>query len=148
MLSPNWDERALPIQMVVIHYTEMKPVETALDRMCDPDAKVSAHYCITEEGEVIRLVPEDKRAWHAGLSSFRGRGRCNDCSVGIELQGCDVPAFTTAQYSRLSSITGQIRQLFPAIGLDRIVGHSDIAPGRKTDPGPLFDWERYRRMIG
>ena len=85
LLSPNHGERTLPISMVVLHYTEMKPVETALARMCDPEASVSAHYCITEDGEVIRLVPEDRRAWHAGASYWRGIPDVNSASIGIEL---------------------------------------------------------------
>ncbi|MCB2084722.1 MAG: N-acetylmuramoyl-L-alanine amidase, partial [Sphingomonadaceae bacterium] len=84
-LSPNFNERSLPISMVVLHYTEMKPVETALERLCDADASVSAHYLITEEGEVVRLVPEEKRAWHAGLSYWRGHKDVNSASIGIEL---------------------------------------------------------------
>ncbi len=84
-LSPNCNDRALPITMVVLHYTEMQPVETALARMCDPEAQVSAHYCITEAGEVIRLVPEEQRAWHAGQSYWRGIRDVNSASIGIEL---------------------------------------------------------------
>lgn len=85
VLSPNHGTRTLPIAMVVIHYTEMKPVEAALARMCDPASSVSAHYCITEDGEVIRLVPEDRRAWHAGASYWRGIPDVNSASIGIEL---------------------------------------------------------------
>ena len=84
-LSPNWNERTLPISMVVLHYTEMKPVETALDRLCDPEAQVSAHYLISEEGLVTRLVREENRAWHAGASYWRGHKDVNSASIGIEL---------------------------------------------------------------
>ena len=144
-LSPNWDERALPIQMVVLHYTEMKPVDTALDKMCDPEAKVSAHYCITEEGEVIRLVPEEKRAWHAGLSYWRGHKDVNSASVGIEL---DHPGhkhgyreFNEAQFEALVPLVARIVKDYD-IPRANVVGHSDVAPARKIDPGELFPWDR------
>lgn len=145
MLSPNWDERALPIQMVVIHYTEMKPVETALERMCDPEAKVSAHYCITEDGEVIRLVPEAKRAWHAGQSYWRGHKDVNSASIGIEL---DHPGhaggyreFSDAQFEALVPLMARMVRAYD-IPRANVVGHSDVAPARKIDPGELFAWDR------
>ncbi|WAT19157.1 N-acetylmuramoyl-L-alanine amidase [Aurantiacibacter sp. MUD11] len=144
-LSPNFDERSLPISMVVLHYTEMKPVETALERMCDPEAKVSAHYCITEEGEVIRLVPENKRAWHAGLSYWRGHKDVNSASIGIELDhpghALGYREFTDAQFEALVPLLGRIVKEHD-IPRANVVGHSDVAPARKIDPGELFPWDR------
>src|SRR5690606_2613372 len=145
VLSPNWDERALPLNMVVLHYTEMKPVETALERMTDPEAKVSAHYLITEEGEVIRLVPEEKRAWHAGASYWRGHKDVNSASIGIELDhpghALGYREFSEAQFEALVPLLHRIVQQYD-IPRANVVGHSDIAPARKIDPGELFPWER------
>ncbi len=144
-LSPNCNERALPISMVVLHYTEMKPVETAIARMCDPNAEVSAHYCITEEGEVVRLVPEQKRAWHAGLSYWRGHKDVNSASIGIEL---DHPGhalgyrdFADAQIDALVPLLHRIVKAYD-VPRANVVGHSDVAPARKVDPGELFPWDR------
>lgn len=143
--SPNWNERKLPVSMVVLHYTEMKPVESALARMCDPAAEVSAHYCITEEGEVIRLVPEDKRAWHAGRSRWRGIDDVNSASVGIELDhpghALGYRPFADRQIEALVPLLHRIVQAHD-IPRANVVGHSDVAPARKTDPGELFPWER------
>jgi len=143
--SPNFNVRALPISMVVLHYTDMKPVETALQRMCDPQAEVSAHYCITEEGEVIRLVDEDKRAWHAGISYWRGHKDVNSASIGIEL---DHPGhmlgyrgFADAQINALVPLLHRIVKQYD-IPRANVVGHSDVSPARKLDPGELFPWER------
>ncbi len=144
-LSPNFDERALPITMVVIHYTEMLGAEAALERMCDPETKVSAHYLISEEGEVIRLVPEEKRAWHAGLSYWRGHKDVNSASIGIEL---DHPGhlngyrdFSEAQFEALVPLLARMVKQYD-IPRANVVGHSDVAPARKIDPGELFPWER------
>jgi N-acetylmuramoyl-L-alanine amidase len=143
--SPNHGERTLPVSMVVLHYTEMKPVETALARMCDPEASVSAHYCITEEGEVIRLVPEHRRAWHAGASYWRGIPDVNSASIGIELDhpghGLGYRPFADAQIDALIPLLARIVQQYD-IPRANVVGHSDVAPTRKTDPGELFPWER------
>jgi len=143
--SPNHGERTLPVSMVVIHYTEMKPVETALARMCDPDASVSAHYCITEEGEVIRLVPEDRRAWHAGQSFWRGVRDVNSASIGIELDhpghALGYRGFAEPQIDALIPLLARIVKRYD-IPRANVVGHSDIAPIRKIDPGELFPWER------
>lgn len=148
VLSPNFGERTLPISMVVIHYTEMKPVETALARMCDPDASVSAHYCITEEGEVIRLVPENRRAWHAGASYWRGIPDVNSASIGIELdhpghapENGGYRGFAEAQIDALIPLLARIVKQYD-IPRANIVGHSDVAPMRKVDPGELFPWDR------
>lgn len=145
VLSPNFGERTLPISMVVIHYTEMKPVETALARMCDPEASVSAHYCITEAGEVIRLVPEDKRAWHAGASYWRGIPDVNSASIGIELDhpghALGYRGFADAQIDALIPLLARIVKRYD-IPRANVVGHSDVAPMRKVDPGELFPWHR------
>ncbi len=144
-LSPNFNDRSLPISMVVIHYTEMKPVETALERLCDPEAQVSAHYLITEEGKVIRLVPEEKRAWHAGASYWRGHKDVNSASIGIELDhpghGLGYRGFADAQFEALVPLVARIVQEHD-IPRANVVGHSDVAPARKVDPGELFPWDR------
>lgn len=143
--SPNFDDRALPITMLVMHYTEMQPVETALARLTDPAAKVSAHYLISEDGVVTQLVPEEKRAWHAGLSFWRGHKDVNSASIGIEL---DHPGhaggyrpFAEAQFEALVPLTARILKNHD-IPRANVVGHSDIAPARKIDPGELFPWDR------
>jgi N-acetylmuramoyl-L-alanine amidase len=146
--SPNWDERGLPISMVVLHYTEMTSADQALARLTDPDAKVSAHYLISEAGEVIQLVDEDKRAWHAGLSYWRGHPDVNSASIGIEL---DHPGhafgyreFSEAQFDALVPLLARIVKEH-AIPRAYVVGHSDVAPARKIDPGELFPWDRLAR---
>ncbi len=143
--SPNWDERALPISMVVLHYTEMASAEDALARLTDPEAKVSAHYLISDAGEVIRLVDEDKRAWHAGLSYWRGHPDVNSASIGIEL---DHPGhalgyrdFSEAQFAALVPLLARIVEQHN-VPRTNVVGHSDVAPARKIDPGELFPWDR------
>ena len=147
-LSPNFDERSLPVSMVVLHYTEMKPVGTALERLTDPEAKVSAHYLITEEGGVIRLVPEDKRAWHAGSSFWRGIPDVNSASIGIELDhpghGLGYRGFADAQIDALIPLLARIVKQYD-IPRANVVGHSDVAPMRKVDPGELFPWDRLAR---
>ena len=142
--SPNWDERALQVSMVVLHYTEMER-ETALRRLSNPEAKVSAHYFISEAGEVVRLVDEDKRAWHAGASYWRGHRDVNSASVGIEL---DNPGhangyreFPDAQIDALLPLLADIVRRHD-IPRANVVGHSDVAPARKIDPGELFPWAR------
>ena len=104
--------------------------------------RVSAHLYIKRDGQLIQFVPLNKRAWHAGVSEFDGRTKCNDFSIGIEMQGTDNMPFTDLQYQTLIKATNQIQALYPEVTKHRIVGHSDIAPGRKTDPGPCFDWNR------
>lgn len=147
--SPNFDERALPVSMVVLHYTGMQSAGDALERMCDAKAKVSAHYMIDEDGTVIALVPEDKRAWHAGKSYWRGITDINSASIGIELVNpgheWGYRAFPEAQMEALLPLLADIvdrHQISPT----NVVGHSDIAPARKEDPGELFDWERLARL--
>jgi N-acetylmuramoyl-L-alanine amidase len=143
--SPNHNDRTLPISMVVLHYTEMKPVETALERMCDPAASVSAHYCITEQGEVIRLVPEHRRAWHAGASYWRGIPDVNSASIGIELDhpghALGYRSFAEPQIAALIPLLNRIVKQYD-IPRANVVGHSDVAPMRKIDPGELFPWQR------
>jgi N-acetylmuramoyl-L-alanine amidase len=142
--SPNWDERALPISMVVLHYTGMPSAAEAQARLTDPAAKVSAHYLIDEDGIVTQLVPEEKRAWHAGRSWWRGITDVNSASIGIELVNpgheFGYRPFPEAQMSSLLPLLADIcwrRKIYPA----NVVGHSDVAPARKQDPGELFDWE-------
>ena len=142
--SPNWDERALPVTMVVLHYTEMER-EAALRRLTDPQAQVSAHYFISESGEVVRLVEEDKRAWHAGASYWRGHKDVNSASIGIEL---DHPGhangyreFAETQIDALLPLVADIVRRHD-IPRANVVGHSDVAPARKIDPGELFPWDR------
>ena len=105
---------------------------------------VSAHCLVERDGNVIQFVPFLRRAWHAGVSEWRGESACNDFSIGIELEGCDDEAYTDAQYSSLAGLIAGLRAAYPHIDADGVTGHSDIAPGRKTDPGPAFDWSRIR----
>lgn len=141
--SPNCDERALPISMVVLHYTGMPTMAEAEARLLDPAAKVSAHYMIGEDGEVVRLVPESKRAWHAGRSYWRGLNDVNSASIGIELVNpgheWGYRAFPAAQMEALLPLLARIVKVYD-IPRANVVGHSDVAPVRKEDPGELFDW--------
>lgn len=109
--------------------------------------RVSAHFLIRRDGELLQFVATTDRAWHAGVSSFQGRTACNDFSVGIELEGCDDEPYEDAQYAQLVALTRSLKARYPGLSSERIVGHADIAPGRKTDPGPHFDWARYRRAL-
>ncbi len=147
--SPNWDERALPVSMVVLHYTGMPTAQEALERMCDPEAKVSAHYMIDEDGTVTSLVPEGKRAWHAGKSYWRGVTDVNSASIGIELVNpgheWGYRPFTDDQMIALMPLLADILERYD-IPRANVVGHSDIAPARKEDPGELFDWKRLSQL--
>jgi AmpD protein len=105
---------------------------------------VSSHFLVRRDGEIVQFVPCNKRAWHAGVSSWRGLSRCNDFSIGIELEGSDFEPFTARQYCALVRLTRRLKRIYP---IGEIVGHSDIAPGRKTDPGPFFDWEGYIKRL-
>ncbi|HPB22534.1 MAG TPA: N-acetylmuramoyl-L-alanine amidase [Novosphingobium sp.] len=142
--SPNWNERKLPVSMVVLHYTGMESAEAALERLCDESAEVSAHYLIEEDGKVHRLVREDRRAWHAGRSSWRGITDVNSASIGIELVNpgheFGYRPFPDAQMAALLPLLADIVQRHD-IPRANVVGHSDVAPARKEDPGELFDWE-------
>ena len=145
--SPNFDDRPAgkDPDMLILHYTGMKTAEESLARLCDPVAKVSAHYLIDEDGALYRLVDEARRAWHAGVSHWAGETYINSCSLGIELQNpgheFGYRAFPDAQMTALTDLCGEIlaRHAIPA---ERILGHSDVAPSRKEDPGELFDWQR------
>ena len=130
--------------IVVLHYTGMESAQAALDRMCDPEAEVSAHYQINATGEVLRLVPEAMRAWHAGRGHWAGHGDVNDVSIGIELDNAGDHPFAAAQMAALDGLLADIlarNGIAPA----RVIGHSDMAPDRKSDPGPRFDWRRLAR---
>lgn len=149
---PTWGEPSL----VVIHAISLPPncfgghgVEQLFTNALDPaehpyyetiaGLRVSAHFFIRRDGEVIQFVSTEDRAWHAGQSCWRGRERCNDFSIGIELEGCDTVPFEDIQYERLAWLLDELEARYP---IQDVVGHSDIAPGRKTDPGPCFDWEQ------
>jgi len=156
--SPNFDARpdGVPVSLIVVHAISLPPdefggpgVAQLFTNMLDPaehpyyaticDLRVSAHFFIGRDGALIQFVSADARAWHAGASCWRGRARCNDFSVGIELEGSDTQPFETAQYRRLTDLIAVLRAHYP---IEAVVGHSDIAPGRKTDPGPFFEWAR------
>ncbi len=156
--SPNHDERppGTEISLVVLHSISLPPgeygggdIERLFTNCLDPQAhpyfreicglKVSAHFLVRRDGAVIQFVPVERRAWHAGASAWRGRSRCNDFSVGIELEGCEDEPFEPAQYESLVSLLRQLRNTLP---IRDIAAHSDVAPGRKTDPGARFDWPR------
>lgn len=164
--SPNADERPAGscVDLLVIHNISLPPGEFGggyiadlFHNRLDPGAhpyfaaiaglNVSAHLLIRRDGDATQFVALDRRAWHAGPSNHCGRERCNDFSIGVELEGSDDTPFSEAQYLRLTDLTRQIQALFPAITPQRIVGHSDIAPGRKTDPGPHFDWGRFHTQL-
>jgi AmpD protein len=165
-LSPNHDDRPRDtiVDLLVIHAISLPPDEFGGSEVHDlfmnrlnPDEhpyfksisnlKVSAHLYIRRSGEIIQYVPLHLRAWHAGESCFNGRKQCNDFSIGIELEGTDKTTFMPAQYQQLSRVTRAIMQAYPEITPDSITGHSDIAPGRKQDPGPFFDWDAYKHGI-
>jgi len=147
--SPNHDERRLPISMLVLHYTGMVDAAAAVARLCDPEAKVSAHYLIAEDGQVVRLVDEESRAWHAGKSFWRGISDVNSASIGIELVNpgheLGYRAFPKAQMDALIPLMHEIT-VRHVIEPANVVGHSDVAPARKQDPGELFDWELLAKL--
>ena len=146
--SPNHDARPGAVDMLVLHYTGMSSAAAALDRLCSPEAKVSAHYLIDEDGTVWRLVAEERRAWHAGVSSWRGRRDINGASIGVELvnpgHGPDYRPFPEPQMAALETLARGIIARHP-IPPRHVLGHSDVAPQRKIDPGELFDWQRLAR---
>lgn len=164
--SPHLDERpaGTVINTVVVHGISLPKGEFGtcaiedffcgqLDINAHPSyadiaaLRVSAHLLIKREGEMIQFVPFHKRAWHAGVSQFRGEARCNDFSIGIELEGTDDQPYEAVQYQHLSQIIRLLMQAYPAITKERIVGHADIAPSRKTDPGPYFDWAYLKGIL-
>jgi N-acetylmuramoyl-L-alanine amidase len=146
--SPNWNARLLPVSMIVLHYTGMTSAEAAIERLCDPAAQVSAHYLIDEAGTVVQLVDEEHRAWHAGRSYWRGVTDINSASVGIELVNpgheFGYRPFPDAQMEALVPLLADIRRRH-GVARANVVGHSDVAPARKTDPGELFDWDLLAR---
>lgn len=159
--SPNCDERppATLVDLVVIHGISLPPgrfggpwIDALFTNTLRPSAhpyfeqlhglRVSSHLLIRRRGELVQYVPLHRRAWHAGVSRFEGRERCNDFSIGIELEGEDQRPYTEAQYRRLLGLLRAIMVAYPAVTPARIVGHCHVAPGRKSDPGPVFDWQR------
>jgi N-acetylmuramoyl-L-alanine amidase len=147
--SPSFDERALPVTMLVLHYTGMKDAAAAIGRLTDAEAKVSCHYLVAEDGQVLAMVDEAKRAWHAGRSWWRGIDDVNSASIGIEIVNpgheWGYRPFPEAQMGALIPLVADIvgrHRIEPA----NVVGHSDVAPQRKTDPGELFDWERLAKL--
>jgi N-acetylmuramoyl-L-alanine amidase len=142
--SPNFDVRKAPPDMIVLHYTGMQTGEGALARLCDPEAKVSSHYLVEEDGRVFRLVAEERRAWHAGRSFWRGETDCNSASIGIEIVNpgheFGYRPFPEAQIGAVIALLSDIRGRWE-IEDERILGHSDVAPARKDDPGELFPWK-------
>jgi len=143
--SPNFDARTAPPDILVLHYTGMKTGPDALDRLRDPEAKVSSHYLVEEDGRVFRLVPEERRAWHAGVSYWKGERNINGVSIGVEIVNpgheYGYRAFPEPQIVAVISLVADIRSRWQ-IDDGRIVGHSDVAPERKDDPGELFPWKR------
>lgn len=164
--SPNVNTRpaGVTINVLVIHNISLPPEQfgggyieqlftNSLDTAAHPyfatidGLEVSSHLLITREAEVIQFVPFDQRAWHAGQSCFLGKENCNDFSIGIELEGTDTIPYTDKQYLALAQITKILQQQYTQISHENIVGHNEIAPGRKTDPGESFDWSRYRALL-
>ena len=146
MKSPNYDQRRAEIDMLVLHYTGMKNCDAALARLCDPQAKVSAHYVVDEDGACHQLVDEQQRAWHAGAAYWAGITDINSCSIGIELvnggHAFGLPDFPEAQMAAVEALCAALAQKY---NIRHVLGHSDIAPARKKDPGEKFDWARLAR---
>lgn len=164
--SPNCDEREdeTDISLLVVHGISLPPnqfggkgVTELFTNQLNPQEhpyyqeiahlRVSAHCFIRRDGELIQFVPFNKRAWHAGVSCFQGVEKCNDFSIGVELEGTDTLAYEDIQYQVLAGLIKSLQKAYPKISLDRLVGHSDIAPGRKTDPGEAFDWQRLKNCL-
>ncbi|WP_268248170.1 1,6-anhydro-N-acetylmuramyl-L-alanine amidase AmpD [Paludibacterium paludis] len=163
VVSPNCNERPQRgVDLLVVHNISLPPyqyggddVEKLFTNCLDPsghpfyeslrELRVSAHFFVRRDGELVQFVPVGRRAWHAGVSSWRGRDGCNDFSVGVEMEGCDFEPFSDAQYRTLIALARCLMRDQPLAGM---TGHEDIAPNRKTDPGPWFDWERVRRAVG
>ena len=160
--SPNFDSRPkdIDISLIVIHSISLPPGKYGGNEIKDfflneldtsnheyfesiKNLKVSSHILIKRTGEILQFVPFNKRAWHAGISSYLGKENCNDYSIGIELEGTDDSEFTDEQYNSLINLTSSLIRSYPNLSKDRLVGHSDIAPGRKSDPGIFFDWKRF-----
>lgn len=167
VISPNFNERppSTDINLLVIHNISLPPgefgggyVEQLFTNCLDCNhnrafgdlkgVEVSSHVLIDREGRPSQFVPFNLRAWHAGESAFDGTENCNDYSIGIELEGTDNCSYTDSQYQSLAAICRLLMDAYPGISAERIVGHSDIAPGRKTDPGQSFDWDYFRELVG
>ena len=146
--SPNFDERRLPISMIVLHYTGMADAASAIARLCDPEAQVSCHYCVAEDGKILRMVGEEMRAWHAGAAYWRGITDVNSASIGIEIVNpgheLGYPPFPEEQIDSLVRLLADIKDRH-GITRGNVVGHSDISPRRKKDPGELFPWSHLAR---
>ena len=161
--SPNCDDRpaGTAITLLVVHGISLPPGKfggdavirlftNTLDCAAHPfydglrDARVSAHFLIRRDGETLQFVPCARRAWHAGASSWRGRNRCNDFSIGVELEGADTVPYADSQYGALARLVRVLRRAYP---IEDVVGHADVAPGRKSDPGPAFDWPRLHAAL-
>ena len=166
LASPNADERPDPddVSLVVVHGISLPPgefgtgcVEALFANTLAIDehptfaslegARVSAHLLISRRGRVTQFVPFDRRAWHAGTSRYRGRRGCNDFAIGIELEGTDATPYTDTQYTRLTAVVAALVARYPKLSVSSVVGHAEVAPGRKTDPGPSFDWPRLIRSL-
>ena len=166
VLSPHCDERPSGVapELLVIHGISLPPAEFggpwieqlfagSLPAEAHPAffdiarLRVSAHALIRRDGTITQFVPFGKRAWHAGQSQYRGRSACNDFSVGIELEGTDTTPYAEPQYESLAALVAALLATYSTLSAERIAGHSDIAPGRKSDPGPAFDWSRWREMV-
>ena len=164
--SPNFNERPdeTDISLLVVHNISLPPKQfggpyieelfcNQLNCSVDPSfeslegLKVSAHLLIRRDGQVLQFVPFNKRAWHAGVSEYQGRENCNDFSIGIELEGADDIAYEPVQYQVLADVTEALLAQYDSMSLNRIAGHCDIAPSRKTDPGQAFDWQTYKNLI-
>ena len=164
--SPNFDERpaGMEVDLIVIHNISLPPgefgglwVDALLTNSLPADQhpffeqihqnRVSAHVLIRRNGEITQYVPFHLRAWHAGVSQYQGRDRCNDFSIGIELEGSDYVAFEPVQYEQLARLIHCLCATYPSLSTEHITGHSQIAPGRKTDPGPFFDWNKLQTLI-
>jgi AmpD protein len=166
VLSPHFDARPAGVlpELIVVHGISLPPGEFGgpwIDMLftggLPPDvhpyfkdvsrSRVSAHALIRRDGTIVQYVPFHQRAWHAGQSHYRGRPACNDFSIGIELEGADDIPYTDPQYEQLAALVEALLAAYPSLSAEHIAGHSDVAPGRKTDPGPAFEWERWRGIL-
>lgn len=164
--SPNCDDRpeGVPIDLIVVHGISLPPgeyggpwIDALFTNTLEPQAhpyfadihelRVSSHLFIRRDGEVVQYVPFNRRAWHAGVSQYEGRERCNDFSIGIELEGTDETPYDDRQYQSLAEVIAALEQAYPELSRQRLTGHSDIAPGRKTDPGSAFSWSRLHALL-
>ena len=164
--SPNCDDRPpdMAVDLLVVHGISLPPgefggpwIDALFTNMLDASAhpyfqtihrlRVSAHLLIRRDSEIVQYVPFHRRAWHAGQSVFQGRERCNDFSIGVELEGTDTLPYAAQQYRQLAKVIQTLQKTYPAITRERITGHADIAPGRKTDPGPAFDWQQLWTLL-